>query len=282
MHKLHEYSDIPEDYRYFPFSEEHKKYGGLVMTDYCPISEFNTYDSNNIFKGLCSQQETISDREKNDFGESSSKNSFCALNSLIKKPASETNYKAGFFNMFCSSKSLTIQVGEDYLVCPIEGGKVESENYSGYILCPDYNLICAVKDNKGLCNDIFECINQEKEEKEESLLYNYEIQTTQVSYIYKEEGKNEENNYELAESGGICPKFCRQCKIDRGCFKCRRDYDLVSQNEEDTSEKITCSLISREQYYTKQVNSHIIYYSCSNKMPHCIECSNANACTKCK
>ena len=282
VHKLHKYSSIPEGYQYFPFSDEHKKYGGLSITDYCPISEFNTYDLNNIFKGRCSQTETVSASDKNDFGEASSQNSFCALNSLIKKPSSETEYKAGCYNMFCSSKSLTIQVGEDYLVCPKEGGKIESENYNGYILCPDYNLICTVKDNEGLCNDIFKCIDQEMEEKEESLYYDYEIKTTQVSYIYKEEGKNEESNYELADSGGICPQYCSQCKLDRGCFKCKNDYDLVGQNEEDTTEKITCSLISRQQYYTKQINSLTIYYSCSNKMQHCVECSNANTCTKCE
>ena len=107
---------------------------------------------------------------------------------------------------------MTIQVGEDYLVCPIKGGKIESVNYNGYILCPDYNLICTVKENKDLCNDIFDCINQEKEEKEESLVYDINdypiIKTTQDSSTYKLESPNEEDNYELAESGGICPQYC--------------------------------------------------------------------------
>ena len=286
VHKLHRYSSIPNEYIYFSFTEEHKKYGGLQIIDYCPISEFNSYDSNNIFKGRCSQQETVSEGDRIYYGEASSTKSFCALNSLIKKPSSETEYKAGCYNMFCSSKSLTIQVGEDYLVCPIKGGKIESVNYNGYILCPDYNLICTVKENKDLCNDIFDCINQEKEEKEESLVYDINdypiIKTTQDSSTYKLESPNEEDNYELAESGGICPQYCSQCKLDRGCFKCKNDYDLLGQNEEDTTEKITCSLISRQQYYTKQINSLTIYYSCSNKMQHCVECSNGNTCTKCE
>ena len=43
--------------------------------------------------------------------------------------------------MFCSDKTLTIKMNNEYIVCPRKGGKVELEGYDGFILCPDYNLI---------------------------------------------------------------------------------------------------------------------------------------------
>ena len=60
--------------------------------------------------------------------------------------------------MYCWSDSLTIQVGEDYLVFLREGGKIPSDNYQGYILCPDYNLIYTGINETNpydICNDIF-------------------------------------------------------------------------------------------------------------------------------
>ena len=99
---------------------------------------------NNIYAGRCSNEDNIQDEEKNIYGEIRSTNSFCALNTLVKKTSlgyDLDRVRAGCYNMYCSSQSLTIQVGEDYLVCPREGGKIKSDNYNGYILCPDYNLI---------------------------------------------------------------------------------------------------------------------------------------------
>jgi hypothetical protein len=62
--------------------------------------------------------------------------------------------RAVCFNMLCSDKSLTIQVGEDYFVCPRGGGKINGVGYDGYLLCPDYNLICT---RSVIYNDIFDC-----------------------------------------------------------------------------------------------------------------------------
>lgn len=47
--------------------------------------------------------------------------------------------------MTCSDKSLTILVGDDYFVCPREGGRIDGEGFDGYLICPDYNLICTGK-----------------------------------------------------------------------------------------------------------------------------------------
>ena len=65
--------------------------------------------------------------------------------------------------MFCSDKSLTIQINNDYIVCPRDGGKIKLPNYDGYLLCPDYYLICS---GTVLCNDIFDCIEKQSELKD--------------------------------------------------------------------------------------------------------------------
>ena len=88
-----------------------------------------------------------------NFGEKISNNSFCVLSSAV--PLSLKNEDINKFNaydginhpmcypMFCSSKSLTIQIYNQYIVCPREGGIIEIKgNYKGFIYCPDYNLIC--------------------------------------------------------------------------------------------------------------------------------------------
>ena len=147
--------------------------------------------------------------------------------------------------MYCSSNSLTIQVGEDYLVCPREGGKITSDNYQGYILCPDYNLICtgiSETNTNDLCNDIFSCISYRIKENEESLKYDYNIKTTQDSSIYKATGVSEDDCSELASTGGKCPQYCRQCKENRRCFQCKNSYGLQGDHEEASNEEIKCTL----------------------------------------
>ena len=70
--------------------------------------------------------------------------------------------------MFCTSRSLTIQVGEDFIVCPRGGGHKKLKNYNGYILCPDYNLICTINNDEEeeLCNDMFDCVTKKLKKKE--------------------------------------------------------------------------------------------------------------------
>ena len=297
VHKLIKYENSIDEDIYPTFTGEDGIYSGLISVDYCPISVYNTYDlNNNIYIGRCSEENTISNIEKNVFGEKISDNSFCVLNSLVKLPTTGYEsyigkFRAGCFNMYCSSKSLTIQVGEDYLVCPIEGGIIKSENYNGYILCPDYNLICTAKEDKDLCNDMFKCIDKEVEEKEASFdysSYNSEIKTTQDSSEYKEYIENNDiinDCSELAEEGGKCPKNCMQCKENNRCFICLNNYDLLGQHDEVTTEKIACELtttLTNGHYYTKEVNSYTVHYPCINKIEHCAKCSNANTCTECE
>ena len=77
--------------------------------------------------------------------------------------------------MYCSEKSLTIQINNDFLVCIRAGWKIKSDNYNGYLLCPDYYLICS---GTVLCNDLYESI-EKKSSLKSDIIYNYESKTSQ-------------------------------------------------------------------------------------------------------
>ena len=82
-----------------------------------------------------------------NFDESlNSDNSFCVISSLVPK---NEIYKYNFVfpsavcdEMFCSETSLTITINNEYIVCPRSGGKITVNGNYGFLLCPDYNLIC--------------------------------------------------------------------------------------------------------------------------------------------
>ena len=66
-------------------------------------------------------------------GEYYSNESFCVLSSLLDK--NETNYRNYLnqvhsicYKMYCSDKSLTIQIKDDFVVCPRAGGKIKVQN----------------------------------------------------------------------------------------------------------------------------------------------------------
>ena len=292
VHKLYVYSEenIPDKYRYFP--EPHQFYGGLELINFCPVSEYSSHSIENIYEGHCSNNISTQVEEKEVFGESRSTNSFCALNSLVKKVSSgydSDTVRAGCYKMYCTSGSLTIQVGEDYLVCPREGGKIISNNYNGYILCPDYNLICTgitETNSYDLCNDIASCVNNQIKENENSFSYDsYEdgiIKTTQDSSVYIEEAIRDDCSEKSTD--GKCPQYCQQCKKNRRCFKCKANYGLLGQNDESSTEEIICELTStleNGQYYMKEVNGYMIHYPCSEKIANCIKCNDANTCILC-
>ena len=139
-------------------------------------------------------------------GEVLSDHSFCVLSSLKPKNIqfSSNVFRAVCYQMFCSKKSLTIFILNNYIVCPRTGGKIEVEGFDGYLVCPDYNLICS---GTVLCKDMFDCVDKRSQIKED--IYDYEIKTSQdIEDI--EDDKIIKDTYELSEDGK-CPKFCGQC-----------------------------------------------------------------------
>ena len=255
--KLTKYNtnEIPENFRYFGNGE----FGGLKSADYCPVPKY--YSSEQFVVGHCSDTNNTPDTER---GESFSSNSFCALSSLIKSDSSQTeSIKSICFEMFCSDNSLTIKFGNDFFVCPIEGGIIQGDGYKGALLCPDYNLICT---GTKVCNNLINCIEQQSFEKENSVLYGYDIKTTQVSSKYSEAIENRKFSFkgELTDKG-LCPKYCFQCKAPINnknnkytCVKCQKNYRLEIENNICVNNNENCKTFNDEEICTECIDS-IIY-----------------------
>ena len=229
------YDEIPEEYQYFGNAEN----GGYAPADYCPVPTKHSEEEEKVnFAGQCSikgsgeygskikySSEYISPLSKNMLavtGETLSDHSFCFLSSLTKNTIQISNVyssviRAVCYEIFCSSKSLTVKIFDDYFVCPREGGKVVVDGYDGYILCPDYYLMCS---GTVMCNDIFDCVDKQSETKEDSYLYDYIPKTSQNIEESIDLSPDETNNYEL-DDDGICPKNCKHCKEPNKCKKCR-------------------------------------------------------------
>jgi len=285
---------VPSYYNYLD------EFIGLPMADYCPVSRSKSSEiSKNYLAGHCSElgkganygdqvyyymeidgkdQYVHFDNSKyeNITGEIYSDISFCYLSSLIKKSESlsetfSTMVRAICFQTFCSSKSLTVKIFNDYIVCPRNGGKIEVDNYDGYLLCPDYNLICS---GTVLCNNALECIDKKSEIKEESYYYDYNIATSQDIEFADICIEDNEYNYELSDDGK-CPKYCKICNENRKCLKCKENYVFVGSQKK---EEILCKLESEltKGYYKVEDN---LYFECIN---NCLECSDGNSCEECK
>ena len=173
--------------------------------------------------------------------------------------------------MFCSSKSLTIKIHDNYILCPRSGGKIEVEGYGGFLLCPDYNLICS---GTKMCNDMFDCVEKKSEAKNESYVYDYEIKTSQSIEKAYEEESDKNNNYELSDDG-LCPKYCELCNENKECLKCSGDYKIVLDTENNT--KFCLSSEELSLGYFKKEND--IYMKC---IDNCDYCNDERYCEKCK
>ena len=287
---------VPSYYNYF-----RNDYIGLPMADYCPVAQSDIGETSiNYFAGHCSQLgagSSYGDQVnyqidldgqgitnvhydnslyENITGEIYSNISFCYLSSLIKKSESLSEIfsqmvRAICFQTFCSSKSLTVKIFNDYIVCPRAGGKIEIDSYDGYLLCPDYNLVCS---GTVLCNNLFECIDKKSETKEESYYYDYEIYTSQDIFDNEMTIANDENNYELSDDGK-CPKYCKICNENKKCLKCKEEYALVGSQK---NEEILCKLENEltHGYYKVEDN---FYFEC---IDDCLECTDGNSCEQCK
>ena len=301
IHKLHTYGEeiSPSEYQYF----SNKKVGDIPLTNICPVSQYPS-SSESIFIGRCSQKGEPSELASS-LGESLSANSFCALSSLMK--SGNSNYdeevRAVCFNMLCSDKSLTIQVGDDYFVCPRGGGKINGVGYDGYLLCPDYNLIFI---GSVICNDIFDCISKRSEENTYTFNYDYDIITTQDSFTYK--GAETIIGHELSENKNTCPIYCSQCNKNKQCVRCGKNFVLkgnvcenkikncIEYNDDESCKKCNdgYALIKEKnndkycleesklgnQYYSETESDITYYIKCSDTFDNCLSCTST-ACTNC-
>ena len=143
-HIVYSYNELPSYYQYFV----NEKHGGWASADYCPVSteDRNTEGKDIYYVGHCSERGSgeygshifyqgigyisyNSSIIKDIIGEKHSQNSFCVLSSLISKNIE--NYNVNFstiravcYQMYCSERSLTIQINDDFVVCPRPGGSM--------------------------------------------------------------------------------------------------------------------------------------------------------------
>ena len=162
-------SNVPEEYQYF----DDPDIAGYEPADYCPVYLKHPDEEDlSYYVGHCSNIGSLeygsklyylgfrkySSKETIKYtGELLSPHSFCYLSSLSLDEDTSKVVRAICYETFCSNKSLTIKIFDDYIVCPRAGGKIVMEGYLGYLLCPDYNLICT---GTVTCNSLFDCIDK--------------------------------------------------------------------------------------------------------------------------
>ena len=229
-------------------------------------------------------------------------NSFCALSSI------KGNIDLGKYNgylrptcypMICGEQSLTIQIGEVYNVCPRKGGMIKIDNkgytyYTGYLFCPDYNLICTGNGTE-ICNNLFDCIEKKSIPKESK--YDYDDINKVTSQITSDIRTEDElkllqsvEGYELSDSVDTkCPINCRQCLSNQRCILCRTFSTVephayyIGIKENSETDRITCSEKAPiKGYYLREILRENIkrhyYYECTSG---CDRCTNADACEMC-
>ena len=139
-------SNIPEIYQYF----KNPKVGSKILTDYCPISFYSKTDDNYNYPMNCIYGK--SENTKEIIGS----NSMCFISSLNLNQNTSICYPVQCDR---NNKKIKVIVGEKTITC--DGTKKEMNNpegLKGYLLCPDYNMVCT---SEIWCNNMFDCINKE-------------------------------------------------------------------------------------------------------------------------
>ena len=285
-------SGVPD---YFQYYHSNTTGGPRELADYCPVfSGYSNIKDEQYFMGKCSEigskkygsytsYKDGNNKEKqfqngeiaNITGEKYSKNSFCVLsnlkpNNLIDNSIALNIPRAICYQMFCSDRSLTIQINKDYIVCPRSGGKIKAMDFDGNLFCPDYNLICS---GTVICNDIFDCV--EKKSLLKDVIYDYEIKTSQ-DILEQEDKENEVDFYELSNNGK-CPLYCIQCNELGYCKNCKIGMGIVEVEQNNKIQRNCKPLNELEHgYYKNEENS--IYFKC---IDNCDKCINGNECITC-
>ena len=288
-----ELNEIDPDFQRFG------NYRGRANTDFCFVNDFYPSEENSVYyvgnckKGMGNYGSNIlyndNIKESNakipeSFGEKYGNNSYCVLSSVIpkiKKFKDNQIYNkyvdaihSMCYPMFCTEKSLTIQINNQYIVCPRSGGKITMfGDYDGDLYCPDYNLICT---GTVQCNDMFDCVEKESLAKNDTYIYDYKIKTSQ--HLPDLLRADIDEGYEESQNEGKCPEHCHQCLENKKCIKCRPDYKLIGIKKNDGN-SIICKKIDITDLSTYYKDSEDnTYYKCPD---NCLNCQNGGICTVC-
>ena len=292
------------DYRRTDFLFSFKGFSLSEIIEFCPYSfpVNNVLKTNLQYDGYCkfgnnkygssltfldsSNYSTISDYIEDEYTDES----FCAFSSILNKNSNYPDKIKGIirpncYKMFCSDKSITIKIGNEYFVCPRQGGtmKINSTNHTGFIMCPDYNLICTGTGTK-LCNNLFDCAEKESEYKNSSFIYDYPYPSNDISIEIKSNQESSITSYistnisELSDNG-ICPKNCHQCLSNKQCTHCEPPFIYYIGKSENDSEPINCTDKPPEyEYYNISKNNKIFFFKCKD---NCKVCYNYSICHQC-
>ena len=306
------YNGIYKNYKVYQRGEEFDRYtsdgfGPDAVIEFCPysMSDINSNEPIYDYDGYCKfgysryghkldflNKKSYTEISKYIY-ESYSENSFCAFSSILKKGIDNPNYINGTlrptcYKMNCSEKSLTINIADEYIVCPRKGGpiliKSDYSKYEGYIICPDYNLICT---GTKMCNDLFDCAKKESLYKNSTFYYDYPYYpTNNISIEIKNRTasslQNEIVNDELYELGenGTCPHFCQICNSSGQCAVCKPNYVYIGTAEGD-NEVIICDETGPEKgYYDFTENEKHFYFKCIENCNKC-ERNTKDQCIQC-
>ena len=260
---------------------------GDPIYDYDGYCKFGNSKYGNVLSFLNKMNyTTISNYIEEEYSEES----FCVFSSILNENKNNpTNVKGILrptcYKMFCSEKSITIKIGNNYFVCPRQGGtiKIESSNtnnHTGYLICPDYNLICT---GTKLCNNLFDCVANKSLYKSSTFTYDYpnpsdnisiELQTNNASLI----SYISENISELADDG-MCPKNCKQCLLNRQCIDCESPFIYYVGKHEGDNEQINCTRTPPKYgYYNISKEGKTYFYKCKE---NCKVCYNYSICHQC-
>ena len=291
-------------YRLSKYRGGYNKNGNL-LTEYCPISKQTISNNEAYYIGSCSigndnfgNQFRFLDTNyykysefNGAFGEAFGNKSFCALSSLLKKEDHNEIYydfiRPTCYQMFCSEKSLTIQINEEFIVCPKEGGIIhinrEESNYEGYLMCPDYYLICS---GTVECNNMYDCVEQK------SLYKSFNLTSDDTKKVFSEvtiDLGRDLNPDDLSFIGceldntGVCPIYCNLCIENRQCIICNETHThYVGTKENDTNPIYCYNSNPGNGYYvtTEYRPGKTYYFRC---IENCAKCSkeSKDKCTQC-
>ena len=299
------YVDVPEFFRRVFTSIEWTSNYGSKNIEYCPVTsetiieEAYKYYTGNCKIGNSNYGDEIEPTKLSystmsaDFGEKLGENSLCALSSIYDK---NKNYIGALrptcYIMICGERSLTVQIGDEFIVCPRGGGLIkigrntasqtQYTKYYGYFYCPDYNMICT---GTKFCNDMFDCIEKESEYKTPT--YDYDLNndelTSQVTSSIK--SNDELNNiyvnegYELTNNG-TCPMNCNHCLSYKRCVQCGNNNQYYIGEKDDNASQINCTNTwpSEGYYNIPRYETKIHFFRC---LENCYRCTNASVCQQC-
>ena len=277
-------------------------YKGGAETDYqgnCKIGSKNygnklTYWGNEYINKL-----NVYSTFHESVGDIITDDSFCALSSLVHKDDKNASYskyiRPTCYPMFCSETSLTIKIYKQYVVCPKYGGFVQITNYTGYLYCPQYDLICT---GSTLCNNMFDCVNKNSTSKTIREIDETLPKQNRSSFI---EGSRDndvlknlisiEIEYELSGENSKCPLNCSQCLENRRCFACNDKNAYKGKRENEDTDPIEC-LAERPKEYSDTIKFLYVYntsyYINGTKkevvfefIEGCVVCEKAGVCSQC-